>query len=110
VSVVCCQLEADHSSPTLCGVSSECDREAPSRLAITRNRVQAPQEKYSVSKLEFVMSSARLVLFMYQLVLVSYSSLVFCMGEWSTLYEVQSGLKLHFWNLKTFTLRLVLSL
>jgi len=56
------------------------------------------------------MSSARLVLFMYQLVLVSYSSLVFCMGEWSTLYEVQSGLKLHFWNLKTFTLRLVLSL
>jgi hypothetical protein len=72
VSVVCCQLEADHSSPTLCGVSSVCDFEVPSRLAMTQNRVHALQEKYSVRKLEFVMPSVRLVLFMYQLVLVSF--------------------------------------
>jgi len=38
---------------------------------MTRNRVQALQEKYSVKKLEDVMFSARHVLFMYQLVLVS---------------------------------------
>ena len=42
----CCVLsEADHSRPTLCGVSSECDREAPPRLTTIHNRVQAPQEK-----------------------------------------------------------------
>ena len=81
MNVVCCQLEADHSSSILCGVSSECDREAPSRVAMTQNRVQAPQEKYSVRKLEDVMSSVRHVLVMYQLVFVSCSSLVFCKGE-----------------------------
>ena len=68
----CCVLsEADHS---------ECDREVPSRVTMTQNLVQALQEKYSVRKLGF-MSSVRLVLFMYQLVLVSCSSLVFCTGE-----------------------------
>jgi len=68
---------------------------------MTQNRIQ---EKYFVRKLQFVMSSVRLVLFMYQLVLVSFSSLVFCTGEWSTVFEVQNGLKLHFWSLKTFPL------
>ena len=78
MNIVCCQLEADHSSSILCGVSNECDREAPSRVAMTQNRLQAP---YSFRKLGDVMSSVRHVLVMYQLVLVSCSSLVFCTGE-----------------------------
>jgi len=81
VNAVFCQIEADHSSSILCGVSSECDREAPSRVAMTQNRVHAPLEKYSVRKLEDVMSSVRHVLVMYQSVLVSCSSLVFCTGD-----------------------------
>jgi hypothetical protein len=51
VSVGCCHLESFESgwslvqrSPSECGVS-ECDREAPYREAMTRNRVEAPQGK-----------------------------------------------------------------
>jgi hypothetical protein len=41
----------------------------------------ATGKKYSARKLEFVMSFVRLVLFMYQLVLITCSSLMFCAGE-----------------------------
>ena len=50
VSVVCCQVQVSASgwllvqrSPTVCGLSNECDREAPSEESMTRNWVEASQ-------------------------------------------------------------------
>jgi hypothetical protein len=55
VSVTCCEVEISalgrslvQRSPTECGVSNECDRNAPKGgggCAMTRNRVKAPQGK-----------------------------------------------------------------
>jgi len=51
VSVVCCQVEVCASgrsraqrSSTECGVS-ECDHDVPQGEAVTRNQVEAPEEK-----------------------------------------------------------------
>jgi hypothetical protein len=52
VNVLYCQIEVSGSgssfvqrSPTEGGVSSECDREAPKREAMTQNRVEAQNKK-----------------------------------------------------------------
>jgi hypothetical protein len=52
VSILCCQVEVSssgrsliQSSPTDCGVSNECNCEAPKGEAITRNQIEVQKKK-----------------------------------------------------------------
>ena len=64
--VLCCQVEISTSgwspeqrSPTECGVSKECDREAPLEEAMTRNGVEAPQGEKMYTLIALILNCCR---------------------------------------------------